>query len=71
MTARTSRANLATPEVLAAFLARGTDASAARQLVAEARAQLSDAQARAALDTLVQTRLLSWSECVTFARLVS
>ena len=71
MTARTSRANLATAEVLAAFGARGTDATEARQVITDARQELTEPQLRAALDTLVQTRLLDWPECVTFARLVS
>ena len=58
-------------DVLQAFAARGIDAVTAGALYTRARADLGRAELQQALDTLVQTRVLSWEQCLTFARLLS
>jgi hypothetical protein len=57
------------PAVLAGFAARGVGATQAIELVDEASSRLTAEELRAACETLSQTRLLSWPDCVRFALL--
>jgi hypothetical protein len=57
-------------EVLNAFRARGLDDTEARTLFERAGHDLDPAVRTVALDTLVQTRVLTWPECITYARLL-
>lgn len=55
--------------VLAGFAARGIGEAQAAELLSRARAELSTEELRLATETLAQTRLLSWPDCVRFAQL--
>jgi len=57
------------PATLAGFAARGVEGAATRDLVGRARRTLSAEELRTAIETVSQTRLLSWPECVRFAQL--
>lgn len=55
--------------VLAGFAARGIGEAQAAELVSRAQAELSSEELRLATETLAQTRLLTWPDCVRFAQL--
>jgi len=57
------------PDVLAGFAARGIDEAQAAELLSKAQAELSAAEMRYAVETLAQTRVLTWPECMRFAQL--
>jgi hypothetical protein len=57
------------PAVLADFAARGIDEAQAAELLHEAQGTLTAQELRLATETVSQTRLLTWPECVQFARL--
>ncbi|HEY2043059.1 MAG TPA: hypothetical protein VGH11_10325 [Jatrophihabitans sp.] len=57
------------PEFVA-FAARGVNAEDASAHLERARRALADDQFRLAVETLIQTRVLSWDECMQFARLL-
>ena len=57
------------PAVLAGFAARGIGEARATELLDDARAELNDDELQFAVETVSQTRLLSWPECVRFAQL--
>ena len=56
-------------DVLAGFAARGIGEAQAAELLSEAEADLSAEELRFALETLSQTRLLTWPDCMRFAKL--
>ncbi len=57
------------PAVLAGFAARGIDEAQAAELLHQAQVRLSAGELRLAIETVGQTRLLTWPECVQFAQL--
>jgi hypothetical protein len=57
------------PVVLAGFEARGIDKTQAAELLQQARSTLTAAELRLAIETVSETRLLSWPECLRFAQL--
>ncbi|MFL6163175.1 MAG: hypothetical protein ACJ74U_13205 [Jatrophihabitantaceae bacterium] len=57
------------PDVLAGFAARGIGEAQAAELLSEAEARLTAPELRFAVETLTQTRLLTWPECMRFAQL--
>lgn len=54
----------------AAFAARGIVRKDAAARLQRAQQTLPDDQFRFAVETLVRTRLLTWEECIEFARLL-
>ncbi len=54
----------------AAFAARKIGQDEAARLLTQAQRSLSRSALDTALQTFEQTRLLSWAECLTFARLL-
>ena len=57
------------PAVLAGFAARGIGEAQAAESLRKAQAELSAEELRLAMETLTQTRLLTWPDCVRFAQL--
>jgi hypothetical protein len=57
------------PAVLAGFAARGIGEAQAAELLEQARSTLTAAELRLAIETVSQSRLLTWPECVQFAQL--
>jgi hypothetical protein len=57
------------PALLAGFAARGIGEARAAELLDQAESELTTEEFRLAIETVAQTRLLSWPECVRFARL--
>ena len=57
------------PALLAGFAARGIGEASAAELLEQARSELTDEELRLAIETVAQTRLLTWPECVQFAQL--
>jgi len=55
--------------VLAGFAARGISREQATELLEQAQETLTADELRLATETVSQTRLLTWPECVGFARL--
>lgn len=57
------------PAVLAGFADRGIGEAQAAELLSKAQAELSAEELRLAVETLAQTRLLTWPDCMRFAQL--
>jgi len=57
------------PAVRAGFAARGIDREQATELLEQAQERLTEDELRLAIETVSQTRLLTWPECVQFAQL--
>jgi hypothetical protein len=57
------------PAVLAGFAARGIGKAQAAELLSRAQKELTAEEFRSAVQTLTQTRLLSWPDCIRFAQL--
>lgn len=57
------------PAVLAGFAARGISREEATDLLEQAQETLTGDELRLAIQTVSQTRLLTWPECVRFAQL--
>jgi hypothetical protein len=57
------------PAVLAGFAARGIGEAQAAELLSQAQLELPAEEFASAVETLAQTRLLSWPDCIRFAQL--
>lgn len=57
------------PAVLAGFAARGIGEAQAAELLSQAQTELTAKEFQFAVETVGQTRLLSWPDCVRFAKL--
>lgn len=55
--------------VLDGFAARGIGEAQAAELLSRAQAELSSEELRLATETLAQTRVLTWPDCLRFAQL--